>query len=211
VKALILAGGVVHPSPRLSMLLEGVGLVIAADGGLRHCKALEVTPDLLVGDLDSVREDMRAAWPDLPVEVHRPDKDDLDLELAIDAALSRGATHVLVVGAAGGRLDQTLAAALVAGRYAEAGQRVDLLDGEHETYALAAGTSRSWHLPRGTTFSVLALGDPARVDVHGAAFPLRDAALPRGVGLGVSNVARSEVTVGVRVGLALVIIAWRVD
>lgn len=209
-KALVVAGGALHASSRLAMLMEGVSLVVAADGGLRHCEALGVVPDLLVGDLDSLGDADRAAWPDLPVEEHRADKDALDLELAIDAAVERGAVHVVVAGGAGDRLDQTLAAALITGRYAERGVRVDLVDGRYEVYAVRAGALRSLHVPRGTTFSVLGLHDASRVDVHGAAFPMRDAVLRRGVGLGVSNVARGYVTVGVREGLVLLVVTWNV-
>jgi thiamine pyrophosphokinase len=85
--AVLLVGGAVRLGGRLRSVVADVGLVIAADGGLRHAARLGLAPDLLVGDLDSVAPTDLDAYPGLPVERHPTDKDALDLELALDAAL----------------------------------------------------------------------------------------------------------------------------
>lgn len=206
--ALVLAAGPLRPTARVRDLARGAPLVVAADGGLRHAPALGVAPDLLVGDLDSVRPADLAAWPDLRREVHPRDKDDLDLELAIDAARARGATEVLVAGAFGGRFDQTLATALVAARYAREGLRISLVDGIHDAHPLVAGDRYDERLPQGTVFSLLALGAAARIDVARAAYELSDAVLPFGRGLGLSNRARGGPVVAIREGTVLLIVEW---
>ena len=73
-------------------------LVIAADSGLHVARALNLRVDLLVGDLDSVSPE---AIADTPIERHPVDKDATDLELAIDAAVRRGASHMVVIGGSG--------------------------------------------------------------------------------------------------------------
>lgn len=207
--ALVLAGGPVRATDRLRALAVEARLVVAADGGLRHAAALGVTPDLLVGDLDSVRDADLAAWPDLPREAHPQDKDDMDLELAVDAARDRGAREVRIVGAFGGRMDQTIAAALIAARYAREGLQVALLDGIHDARPLTAGSRFEAGLPVGTLFSLLALGGPVRIDVEAAAYPLADAVLPPGRGLGLSNrAADGGPLITVREGLALLMVEW---
>jgi len=206
--ALVLAGGPLRPSERLRKRAGEAALVVAADGGLRHASTLSVRPDLLVGDLDSVSVEARGRWPELPVERHPADKDALDLELAIEAARARGADEIRVMGAFGGRFDQTLATAAIAARYAEQGVRIALLDGIHDAYPLAAGDRFEGPLPDGTTFSLLSVSDEARVDVAGAAYELHDARLPRGVGLGLSNRAEGGPAVRVRDGTVLVIVEW---
>ncbi|MDZ7708196.1 MAG: thiamine diphosphokinase [Trueperaceae bacterium] len=206
--ALILAGGPLRPSPRLLRKVAEADVVIAADGGLRHAIPLGVTPDLLVGDLDSVREEDLMVWPDVPTERHPADKDALDLELAIEAALARGAECIRVIGAFGGRFDQTLATAWIAARYAEQGVDMSLLDGIHDAYPLPAGARFDDEVPSGTVFSLLSVSERSRVDVDGADYPLRDAELPRGVGLGLSNVAHDRLVVDVREGLVLLILEW---
>ncbi len=71
-----------------------------------------MTIDQWVGDGDSLGEDGLAALAaaGVPIERSRPDKDESDTELAVRAALARGAAGVVIVGALGGaRIDHALA------------------------------------------------------------------------------------------------------
>lgn len=205
----VLAAGPLHPTARLRDVCAAARVVIAADGGLRHARPLGVRPDLLVGDLDSVGAAELAAWEGLPRERHPEAKDALDLELAVAAARARGAESLWLLGTLGGRFDQSLAAVLVAARLRrDEGLPVRLSDGREETVALAAGDELSTGLPDGARFSLLALGDGARVDVSGAAWELTDAPLPFGVGHGVSNASRGGARVRVRAGLVAAVLAW---
>lgn len=76
---------------------------MAVDGGLRHARALVRAPHVLIGDLDSVTDEEidwvsaaggRVRYP--------PEKDETDLELALDLARADGYTTILLVGALGG-------------------------------------------------------------------------------------------------------------
>ncbi len=81
-------------------------LIIAADAGLLTAERLGLTPDVLLGDFDSLGE------PNLPegCELLRvpAEKDDTDTQLAVRAALERGARELVIVGGLDGRLDHTL-------------------------------------------------------------------------------------------------------
>lgn len=210
--ALVLAAGTV-PLPRLiPALLEGVTLVIAADGGLAHARTLRLEPDLLIGDMDSVTGSDLATFPDVPRQTHRTDKDEMDLELAISVALSRGASQVRVVGAFGSRFDQSVAALLIAARYArgqgggagggmyagadadaDAGAgaggapEISLHSANHEAHIVTPSRPKSLELPAGTTVSLLALDPDGVVSSSGLAYEVAERALPYGTGLGVSN------------------------
>src|SRR5690606_35716511 len=67
--------------------------VVAADGGLVHAHALGVTPHLIIGDFDSAPADLVATYPAELVSRYPPAKDEMDLELAVNAALARGAVR----------------------------------------------------------------------------------------------------------------------
>lgn len=193
-----------------------VDLVIAADGGARLAQALGVSLDLWVGDGDSLGEAGIAALAatGVPIERSRPDKDETDVELAVDAALARGAARLIIVGALGGeRVDHALAnVSLLAsddliGRPAillDARSRISLLRGpspDGEIGRLSLG------LEPGAMVSLLPYGGDAEgVTTDGLAYPLADETLRLGPARGVSNVvARREASVSLRRGLLLVV------
>lgn len=204
-KAVILAGSELTPTGDLRRHLDGHALVVAADGGLAHARALGLSPDLVVGDFDSVTPDVLAAYPELPRETHPPAKDALDLELAIEHALALGAKELLVVGALGGRLDQTAAALFIAARLKREGYAVTLHSGHEQVHFVAQGERLVLELPPKQRFSALSLSGRATVSLAGCRYPLERAPLPFGVGLGVSNeVTQPPLRVHVHDGLVAV-------
>lgn len=205
-KAVVLVGGEVAASAALRARLADAELVVAADGGLRHATPLGLAVDLLVGDLDSVDVATLARHPDLPTEAHPRDKDELDLELALDAAVARGARSVLVVGGLSGRLDQTLATVAIAQARRSEGVAVDVDDGVRSVWPLRPGEARDVPLAPGTRFSLIAMDAEATVGVAGARYPLERARLRRATGLGVSNVALGTVRVAAHAGAVLVVV-----
>ena len=90
-------------------------LVIAVDGGINYCGILEIEPDIILGDFDSVNEAQREAIltmkeqvPDRVIAL-KPEKDDTDMLAALKLGLTMGYDYFLIYGATGGRLEHTLA------------------------------------------------------------------------------------------------------
>ena len=109
-RAVIFANGEIKDYPHLRSILRADDLVIAADGGLHHCIAMGITPAVLIGDLDSVQPDEVQAARKQGVRIlqYPMDKNETDLQLAIDLAVAEGCSEIVIAGALGGRLDQTL-------------------------------------------------------------------------------------------------------
>ena len=80
--------------------------IIAADGGWLACRKAGITPDLLLGDFDSL-----STRPDFPNILRVPvEKDDTDTMLAVKTGLERGETEFHIYGGMGGRrTDHTIA------------------------------------------------------------------------------------------------------
>lgn len=206
-KALILAGSDIAVTDALKNLCQDADFVVAADSGVRHAAALGVTPDLIVGDFDSATEADLALYPDVPRQTHPVRKDLLDLELALQEATARGATDLIIVGALGGRLDQTLAALFIAARL-KPQHNVTLHSGHSAAYPLHAGDALTLDVPAGLTFSVLSL-ETSELSLKGPSYPLTHAELPFGVGLGVSNETTGEpLVVTLHEGSALLLLAF---
>ena len=195
---------------------DDVGLVIAADGGWDKAAAIGLVPDLLVGDADSLPEERFAqlAASGVPVERSPVAKDESDTELAILAALRRGATHVTVLGALGGkRFDHALANVGLLGLPGPGDAEVELLDGCTRVRLLrapAAGggpATLSLSGEIGDLVSLLPRGVPAvGITTEGLLYPLRDETLPPGPARGLSNVrVAAEASVSFRRGSLLVI------
>ena len=205
-KALILAGADVTVTSNLRNLCQNADFIVAADSGVRHAAVLGVTPDLIVGDFDSAAQADLERYPDVPRQTHPVRKDSLDLELALAEAVARGATELVIVGALGGRLDQTLAALFIAARYREQ-YRVTLHSGHTAAYPLRTGDVLTLNVRAGLTFSVLSL-TVSRLSLVGSSYPLTHAELPFGVGLGVSNeTTAAPLTVTLHEGSALLLLS----
>lgn len=117
-RAVIFANGDLENPRALQMILLPGDYLVAVDGGLNHLDQLHLKPLLLIGDLDSVDPTRLEELRKEPVEILRypVDKNETDLELAIQAMIGRGFRSILIVASTGGRLDQTLGnLALLAG------------------------------------------------------------------------------------------------
>ena len=205
-KALILAGGDITVTQTLKSACGAADLIVAADSGLRHAAALGVEPDVIVGDFDSVAREVLAAYPEVPKLKHPPEKDLLDLELALDYARAQNAAEYLIVGGLGSRFDQSLAALFIAARWKKNGFNLSLQSGNQAVYLLVGEEEVSLELPPRQLFSLLSLLDSS-VSVENARYPLEHFELPFGVGLGVSNeVAKSPLKVRLEGGLMALVL-----
>lgn len=179
--------------------------VIAADSGIRHANTLGLAPELWVGDFDSVTVAMAASYPEVQREVFPAGKDKTDGELAIDAALSRGATSLVIVGAFGGpRADHAHLHLALAIRLAEVGVPVILTSGAQEGVPLLPGKA-SFDYEPGTVFSVLEFSDLSRLTVRGARWPLKAVEVPFGSSLTISNEVTGKLAVELGSGRALLL------
>ena len=201
---LILLGGDLVVTPRLASQVRGMR-AIAADSGIRHAAALSIEPELWVGDFDSAAEADYRAFPTVARETFPAAKDKTDGELAVDIALPRGATRLILVGAFGGpRTDHAFLHLTLAMSLAERGVGVVLTSGNQEGTPLLPG-SRSFDLPSGALFSVLAFSELTGLTLKGAAWPLDNVRVPFGSSLTISNRVKGRLRVGLQTGRALLV------
>lgn len=200
----ILLGGPVTVTDRLAAALAGAR-VIAADGGMRHAAALGLRPEVWIGDFDSTPTALGAAYHAVPREPYPPAKNETDGEIAVAAALARGASRLILVGALGGeRSDHALMHLMHAVGLAERGIAVLLTSGEEEAYPVMNGRL-SVDLPQGSLFSVLGLDALSGLSIAGARYPLSAFDLPFGASRTISNVAEGPVTLTLNAGRALLL------
>jgi len=202
---LILANGQAPSRALLDELIAACDCFIATDGAAHAASTLQVEPDIICGDFDSI--DLARAKREFPGTefVETSDQYLGDLEKALRLALERGATRVVVAGASGGRLDHLLGNMTLLFRYhADVDLRIVDEISEVRCVSEAAGGCAIRTVEH-DLISVFSFDGLARVTLSGVRWPLVDAELPIGT-LGLSNVATSEeVVVTVQGGAAVVV------
>jgi thiamine pyrophosphokinase len=182
-------------------------LVLAADGGANLCLAWGWPVDLVVGDMDSVdvavQQQLEAQGT--PFLVSPVDKDETDLELALQLALAKGATEIIIAGALGARIDHTLGNLALLALPALAPVSTRVVDGGQTIWLVRNGLVV--HGQPGDTLSLIPFGGDARgVTVSGVRWPLHEADLPLGPSLSISNrMIAACAGISVRSGRVLVV------
>lgn len=108
-RIIIFANGELPNLQKASALIKQDDFIIGADGGIRHVLAMGLTPHILIGDMDSLPSNFQLSTFDGEVVLYPKDKNETDLELAINHAITLNPKQILILGALGGRIDQTLA------------------------------------------------------------------------------------------------------
>lgn len=110
-RILILANGELPDINKARSLIQNGDYIVCADGGTRHALELDVKPNLIIGDLDSAEPAAIQKFRNegTSIELYPRDKNETDLELAINHAIELNPKQIVIIAALGGRLDQTLA------------------------------------------------------------------------------------------------------
>ncbi len=206
-RILIFANGHLPDLDAAHALVRADDFILAADGGTHNALALGLTPHRIVGDLDSITDWERKIMETAGVEMIRfsRDKNETDLELAIQHAVEMQPEQVIIVGALGGRLDQTLGniALLSDSRLSTLDLRLD--DGVEELFFCRSQVEV--HGRSGELVSLIPWGVSVEgVRTDGLRWPLSDETLYPNKTRGISNELLGErATVHIRSGLLLVV------
>ena len=186
--ALVFAGGDPVDGNVAARLPAGAVTVVAADSGVEQALALGCTVDLVVGDFDSADPAAVEAAVAAGAEVRRypQAKAQSDLELALHAARELGASRLVAVGGAGGRLDHLLANMLLLASPSFADVDVEAIVGRAHVTVIRRAADLTG--APGDLCSLFAAGGPARgVRTTGLQYPLDGEDLLPGSTRGLSN------------------------
>lgn len=205
--AVIFAGGTLQSGLAVAQALASADLIVAADRGAMLALQYGYTPALVVGDFDSL------TFPTQELEARgctiirvAAEKDETDTELAILAALERGADTITLLGSLGGaRFDHTLANIFLLTAFKEVPIRI--VDGPMVCWLLCGPNEAHIHGRFGDLLSLFPLsGDAVGISTSNLYYPLHDATLRFGKPQGVSNVLiESHAQVKLQEGMLLIV------
>ena len=133
-RIIIFANGELPNKEKARALLREDDFIIAADGGTRHAIELGRTPNIIIGDLDSLPVNFEPSTLNIELMQFPADKNETDLELAIQHALTLNPQEIIIIGALGGRLDQTLGNIALISNLQPATCNLKLNDGLEEVF-----------------------------------------------------------------------------
>ncbi|MCB6607382.1 thiamine diphosphokinase [[Clostridium] symbiosum] len=142
-KCLVVTGGSIDISFVKDFLQNrNYDWVIAVDAGLEILNSLHIVPDEVVGDLDTVEQSVLKEYRDNPsvtFEIHKPEKDETDTELALLTAARCGCDRVDLLGALGGRMDHEISNIQLIYQFFKQGMEVCIYDAQNKLYLLDGG------------------------------------------------------------------------
>lgn len=190
-RALIVLGGDAPGKALLESCVSCADLTIAADRGLEAFVHAGLKPDILLGDMDSVNADMlEGVQADTEVDRLPCIKDDTDGVHALDVAIERGAKHITLLGALGGRMDHAMANLMLLIRAQRKGVKAQILS---ETMRIERADSITLLSgAKGDTVSLLPMGEAKGVTLKGFFYPLDRRDLDSSYPLGISNVVTED-------------------
>ena len=202
-KAFIYTGGAINPD-LITERPAREDLRIAADSGFRNAQALGQEVDLLLGDFDS----LDVSKIDRKIEILRvpAEKDFTDTQLAVDTALKKGATEIVIIGGLDGRLDHTLSNLAILEDLCEKQVCAVITNGFNRVRFLSS--SSTLIAKSGFRYlSLLTLDRVAKgVCIEGCHYPLKNATLKNTFQYAVSNeITENCAFISVRKGRLLIV------
>ncbi len=185
--------------------LAGIGYrqIFCADGGANSASKLNIIPDYIIGDLDSVYPEVILRFINNSTIIKYRRQDDTDVEKALKYMIKLGFGEVVLSGATGDRLDHSFCNMGIVLKFFDR-IKIYIL---HKTSVLAAftGKIRMKTIP-GETISVYGFDDKTKISSKGLKYPLKNISLPFGKKESTSNEALgSEVTLDISGGEIFVI------
>lgn len=176
-RAAIICGGDV--GEYIKRYIREDDFVICADSGLDRARKFGIIPDVVLGDMDSVRSD------DIPEDsiIYPCRKDFTDSELAVGYALEKGFKNAVLFGMVGCRADHSLANLTLLPRFDSA----CIINSHNEIYFLKNKIELAGK--PGDIVSVIPYPtDAVGISNSGLEYPLCDDVISVGSTRGISNV-----------------------
>ncbi|MCK5547394.1 MAG: thiamine diphosphokinase, partial [Thermoplasmata archaeon] len=168
--AALIANGEFSLTAEIAAHLGKVDLIVCADGGATNLLGTEFSPDLIIGDLDSVSEEALKSFETAEV-IRNEDDNSTDLVKAMDWLISEKAAEVTIFGVTGKRTDQTLASVSLLEKYAGL-TNARLVDESAEIRYV--GSEYEFRSEPGRKTSLISANRPAIISTSGLHWDLTD-------------------------------------
>lgn len=133
-KTVIICSGEIKNYKDMEAVVRSADLIICADGGAIHAMNMGITPNILLGDFDSIDEDVLNYYNSDKIEkIQYPAvKDMTDSEIAVDLAIAKGSEEVIIIGGGGLRMDHFLGNVFLLKKFLDIDIKASIVDEKNE-------------------------------------------------------------------------------
>ncbi len=189
-ETLIVSGGEINIE-NLKKYIQEHQNIIAVDKGLEALYKLKIVPNHVVGDFDSIDQEILKFYQkksEIIFHEFNSEKDNTDTDIALNLAIKLKSSKIVILGALGKRMDHALANIHILKQALDAKIPCYLIDDYNKIYL----TKNNLTIPKNQTYGKYISLIPMTTNVEGLTltgfkYPLKDAILPIGVSLGISN------------------------
>ncbi|MBK7629396.1 MAG: thiamine diphosphokinase [Ignavibacteriales bacterium] len=186
-KCIIIANG---KSPNKSIvnyfINKGYSTIICADGGANSAKKIGITPDFIIGDLDSVSNSTLKYFNKQSKIIKYKRQNDTDVEKGLKFAITKKFDEVVLLGVTGDRLDHTICNLGIVIKYFHQ-IKINLVS--EKSFLIPAIKSINLKSKIGETISLYAFNKETKITSTGLKYKLNLTALPFGIKESTSNVS----------------------
>lgn len=205
-KTVIISGGEIKDYGFCNDIVRSADRVICADSGTRHAVNMNLTPDVIIGDMDSSSAQFIDFFRKKGVEIiqYPVEKDKTDTHICVEYALDFS-TEIILLGATGNRIDHMLANISLLMLGIRRNIPISIIDNKNCIRMI--GDSITLKGNKGEFFSLIPYTEKVEgLSTRGAHYELEDAVMELGNPYGVSNYFEEDtVSISIKKGYLLVI------
>lgn len=196
-RTMIVSGGMIQEEFVAAKLKESkYDVLIGVDRGVEFLYRNHIKPDYIVGDFDSLSEEIVQFYQentDVFIRKFNPEKDFSDTEIAVRQAMELNCEEIILLGATGNRIDHVLANIQVLTIPHKEGIHAEIIDQNNRIYLIENEAILEKSKMYGKYFSVFPLDRCIeKFSITGARYPLHNHRLCPYDSLCVSNQAQEE-------------------
>jgi thiamine pyrophosphokinase len=192
-KCVIIANGDLDYSDDTYRIIKDAQLIICADGGAGHLKALNILPHVIIGDFDSIDSTDKKNFEEKKIKTvtFPTKKNHSDTELCVSYAIKKKATDITLLGVTGTRLDHTMANIFLLTKLAKLKISARIMNKNNEIYIVTDSLQLKGK-PKDLLSIIPVTREAIGVTLKGLEYPLVNATLKMGSSLGISNVFKKD-------------------
>ena len=206
-RVLIIGNGNIANTRIIQNILKPDDVILCCDGGSKYLFEEGIIPHYIIGDLDSSIPQIIQFFEtkDVIFKKFNRKKDETDMELCIDFAISLGASQIIILGGIGTRLDHTLTNINLLIKAENSNVKATIIDDNNEINIISSSIQINGK--KGDLISLIPISTTVNgINTTGLEYPLTNATMTIGKSLGVSNVLEDiKANISIKDGYLLVI------